>query len=275
MPPAFRNQSIGARNEETSTRTQSDGQEDVATVDSLVDLHLHPYNRGSAGNRIPCLEIRRHRTWSFCVDQPRRLIRPIQESRHREKAHQKRCAASDSDAKRNFPVPRRMTFATSVAAIVMASAAPAQTAPPSYQADPYTYEVIFEDFNFRVIAATWKRARRTRLTLTHFRLLCIHLMTARFAFTIPTAQRGTSETRPRLLLRDQLQVPTPLKTSARLIVTRSSSSLSSSNGTTHRVLGGPSLLVSPERSVISSLAATSALHPTSPESACARRSLPQ
>lgn len=54
-------------------------------------------------------------------------------------------------------MPRRMTFATSVAAIVMASAAPAQTAPPSYQADPYTYEVIFEDFNFRVIAATWKK----------------------------------------------------------------------------------------------------------------------
>jgi len=38
-----------------------------------------------------------------------------------------------------------------------ASAAMAQSAPPSYQADPDVYKVIFEDQNFRVIAATWKK----------------------------------------------------------------------------------------------------------------------
>jgi hypothetical protein len=32
----------------------------------------------------------------------------------------------------------------------------AQNAPPTYQADPSVYKVIFEDANFRVIAATWK-----------------------------------------------------------------------------------------------------------------------
>jgi len=33
----------------------------------------------------------------------------------------------------------------------------AQSAPPTYQADPDVYKVIFEDQNFRVIAATWKK----------------------------------------------------------------------------------------------------------------------
>jgi hypothetical protein len=42
------------------------------------------------------------------------------------------------------------------AALWIASAA-AQDAPPTYQADPTTYKVIFEDQNFRVIAATWKK----------------------------------------------------------------------------------------------------------------------
>ena len=36
------------------------------------------------------------------------------------------------------------------------SAASAQNAPPTYQADPAVYKVIFEDQNFRVIEATWK-----------------------------------------------------------------------------------------------------------------------
>ena len=40
--------------------------------------------------------------------------------------------------------------------IWIASAA-AQDTPPSYQADPSTYKVIFEDQSFRVIAATWKK----------------------------------------------------------------------------------------------------------------------
>ena len=39
---------------------------------------------------------------------------------------------------------------------VAPSAAFAQNAPPTYQADPSVYKVIFEDQNFRVIAATWK-----------------------------------------------------------------------------------------------------------------------
>jgi len=37
-------------------------------------------------------------------------------------------------------------------------AAFAQGAPPSYEADPSVYKVIFEDQNFRVIAATWKKS---------------------------------------------------------------------------------------------------------------------
>lgn len=41
--------------------------------------------------------------------------------------------------------------------IAVASTAMAQQSPPSYQADPDTYKVIFEDQNFRVIAATWKK----------------------------------------------------------------------------------------------------------------------
>jgi hypothetical protein len=40
---------------------------------------------------------------------------------------------------------------------VASSAAAAQNAPPSYQADPDVYKVIFEDQNFRVIASTRKK----------------------------------------------------------------------------------------------------------------------
>jgi len=36
------------------------------------------------------------------------------------------------------------------------SAAFAQDAPPTYQADPSVYKVIFDDQDFRVIKATWK-----------------------------------------------------------------------------------------------------------------------
>ena len=43
------------------------------------------------------------------------------------------------------------------ASVVWLASAAAQDAPPSYQADPTTYKVIFEDQNFRVIAATWKK----------------------------------------------------------------------------------------------------------------------
>ena len=52
---------------------------------------------------------------------------------------------------------RRITVAASLAAVMIASAAAAQNAPPSYQGDPDVYKVIFEDQNFRVIAATWKK----------------------------------------------------------------------------------------------------------------------
>ena len=50
----------------------------------------------------------------------------------------------------------RSMFALGVAAIWIGSAV-AQGVPPSYQADPTVYKVIFEDQNFRVIAATWKK----------------------------------------------------------------------------------------------------------------------
>lgn len=50
----------------------------------------------------------------------------------------------------------RSMFGLGVAAIWIGSAV-AQGAPPSYQADPTVYKVIFEDQNFRVIAATWKK----------------------------------------------------------------------------------------------------------------------
>jgi hypothetical protein len=40
---------------------------------------------------------------------------------------------------------------------LFASAAAAQNALPTYQADPDTYKLIFEDQNYRVISATWKK----------------------------------------------------------------------------------------------------------------------
>jgi hypothetical protein len=51
---------------------------------------------------------------------------------------------------------RRTMLGFSAAMIWIASAA-AQDAPPTYQADPTVYKVIFEDQNFRVIAATWTK----------------------------------------------------------------------------------------------------------------------
>ena len=52
---------------------------------------------------------------------------------------------------------RYSKIALSAAAFAsVASAALAQNAPPTYQADPSVYKVIFEDANFRVIEATWK-----------------------------------------------------------------------------------------------------------------------
>lgn len=50
-----------------------------------------------------------------------------------------------------------MTFA-----LIAASAATAQNAPPTYQADPDVYKLIFEDANFRVIAQAWKKGARDK-----------------------------------------------------------------------------------------------------------------
>jgi len=54
---------------------------------------------------------------------------------------------------------RCITLALSTMALVSVTsfAAAAQTAPPTYQSDPAVYKVIFEDQNFRVIAATWPK----------------------------------------------------------------------------------------------------------------------
>ena len=51
---------------------------------------------------------------------------------------------------------RRTVLGLGVAMIWIVSAA-AQEFPPSYQADPTVYKVIFEDQNFRMIAGTWKK----------------------------------------------------------------------------------------------------------------------
>ena len=52
---------------------------------------------------------------------------------------------------------RLATLGSGITASMMISIAIAQNSPPTYQADPDTYKVIFEDQNFRVIAATWKK----------------------------------------------------------------------------------------------------------------------
>ena len=52
---------------------------------------------------------------------------------------------------------RRTLLALCAATIATASAARAESAPPTFQGDPDVYKVIFEDQNFRVIAATWKK----------------------------------------------------------------------------------------------------------------------
>jgi hypothetical protein len=54
---------------------------------------------------------------------------------------------------------RLPTFILSATALALTAsyAALAQTAPPTYQADPDVYKVIFEDQNFRVIATTRKK----------------------------------------------------------------------------------------------------------------------
>lgn len=53
-------------------------------------------------------------------------------------------------------MPRRAVLGLGTAMIWIVSAA-AQESPTSYQADPTTYKVIFEDQNFRMILGTWKK----------------------------------------------------------------------------------------------------------------------
>ncbi len=54
----------------------------------------------------------------------------------------------------NRPIP--LALGTMALLHMASSAAIAQNAPPTYQADPSVYKLIFEDQNFRVIAASWK-----------------------------------------------------------------------------------------------------------------------
>jgi hypothetical protein len=51
---------------------------------------------------------------------------------------------------------RRIVFVVATILSCVSSAAVAQNAPPTYEADPSVYKVIFEDQAFRVIAAAWK-----------------------------------------------------------------------------------------------------------------------
>ena len=51
---------------------------------------------------------------------------------------------------------RRVVFVVALVLFRGPTAAVAQNAPPTYEADPSVYRVIFEDPAFRVIAATWK-----------------------------------------------------------------------------------------------------------------------
>jgi hypothetical protein len=52
---------------------------------------------------------------------------------------------------------RNWNFVLGAAAVIASSStgALAQNAPPTYQADPSVYKLIFEDQNFRVILGTW------------------------------------------------------------------------------------------------------------------------
>jgi len=53
----------------------------------------------------------------------------------------------------------RTGFAWALLLAVSTSAAFAESSPPSYQADPDVYKVIFENKDFRVISGTWKKGQ--------------------------------------------------------------------------------------------------------------------
>jgi mannose-6-phosphate isomerase-like protein (cupin superfamily) len=54
------------------------------------------------------------------------------------------------------------TLVTVAIVMLTATIAFAQSSPPTYQADPTVYKVIFEDENFRVVAATWQKGARDK-----------------------------------------------------------------------------------------------------------------
>lgn len=57
----------------------------------------------------------------------------------------------------------RLVLFAGVAAVAGASSALAQTAEPSFKADPDVYKVIFEDANFRVIEGTRKKGVKDKV----------------------------------------------------------------------------------------------------------------
>jgi hypothetical protein len=89
----------------------------------------------------------------------------------------------------------RTMLLVSLIAIATASTAAAQNALPTYQGDPDVYKLIFEDQNFRVIAATWKKGTTDKAHSHPAPLSLTHSTTALFVSTIRTARRATSPTR--------------------------------------------------------------------------------
>src|ERR1700721_1318844 len=65
---------------------------------------------------------------------------------------------SMSSSQRGNAMNRSATIVLSLTALLCLppALAFAQNAPPTYEADPSVYKIIFEDQNFRVIASTWK-----------------------------------------------------------------------------------------------------------------------
>lgn len=112
---------------------------------------------------------------------------------------------------------RRTMLGLSAAMIWIVSAA-AQESPPSYQADPTVYKVIFEDQNFRVIAGTWKKGTTDKPHSHPSPSSSTRLTTAPCGFTIQTVQVARPRTRLGRPLRDQLYPRTPPKMSASWIV---------------------------------------------------------
>jgi hypothetical protein len=51
----------------------------------------------------------------------------------------------------------RRIIASALISLAIVGSAAAQSSPPTYQGDPDVYKVIFENDDFRVISATWKK----------------------------------------------------------------------------------------------------------------------